>query len=217
LFCEGSRFLANKMANRTWPALHRSVVAVTRKVKALRRVGFSTERIRHLTHAGLTALHYFAGRPLPAVEVLSQVQESKPTPLRILIPLDGSERDLAALHAAAELAARNAEIVLLHVRSGPDEEEYPGVIEIMSQSEKLEQRIESERVFAQANAILASRGLLSTHQLAVQGSPRKVIPRFAQRMKIALIVWVAAGGFTDLKRRHVLNQTPCAALVARPR
>jgi phosphoglycerate kinase len=217
LFCEGSRFLANEMAIRTWPALHRSVVCGTSLVNALRRLGVSTERIRHLTHAGLTALHYFAGRPLPAVEVLSQVQESKPRPFRILIPLDGSERDLASLHAAAELAARNAEIVLLHVRSGPDEEEYPGVIDIMSQSEKLERRIESERVFAQANAILACRGLLSTHQLAVQGSPRKIILRFARRMKIALIVWVAAGGFTDLRRRHVLDRTPSAALVVRPR
>jgi len=63
----------------------------------------------------------------------------------------------------------------------------------------------------------ACGGLLSTHQLAVQGSPRKVIPRFARRMKIALIVWVAAGGFTELRRRHVLDRTPCAALVVRPR
>ncbi len=87
----------------------------------------------------------------------------------------------------------------------------------MSQSEKLERRIESERIFARANAILAARGLLSTHQVAVQGSPRKVILRYARRMKTALIVLVAAGGSTELGAPRDRPNAPCAALVARSR
>ena len=216
-FCEGSRFLANELANRTWPTLHRTVVCGTSLVSALRRIGFATERIRHLTHAGSASLHYFAGRPLPAVDVLNRVSEAKPKPCRVLIPLDGSERDLTSLHAAAETAARNAEIILLHVRPGPDEEQYPGAIEILNKAEKLQRRLESERIFARANGILAERGMLSTRQVAVQGNPIRMILRYAQRIKAEMIVWVAAGTLADLRTRRVLEQTPCAALITRAR
>ena len=217
LFCEGSRFLATELANRTWPELHRIVVCGTSLVGSLRRIGFPTERIRHLTHAGGAALHYFAGRPLPAVDVLSQVSEAKPEPFRVLIPLNGSERDASSLHAAAALVSPGAEISLLHVRSGPDEEQYPDLARGLSQTEKLEQRIESERIFARANAILASRGLLSARQVAVQGRPTKMILRYARRIRAELIVLVAAGGLLSIGARRVIDHAPCAALVARPR
>ena len=217
LFCEGSRFLATEVANRTWPALHRTVVCGTSLVAALRRIGFPTERIRHLTHAGRPALHYFAAHPLPAVDVLNQADKAKAKPSRVLIPLNGSDRDTSALHAAAEIVARDAEIVLLHVRSGPDEEQYPGLIEILSAAERLERRIESERIFARANAILAMRGLLSARQVVVQGKPTKMILRYAKRTGAELIVLVAAGTLATFGARRVIDHAPCATLVARPR
>ena len=217
LFCEGSRFLATEVANRTWPTVHRTVVCGTSLVAALRRIGFPTERIRHLTYAGRPALHYFAGHPLPAVDVLHQAAKAKPTPSRILIPLNGSDRDTHALHAAAEIVAPDAEILLLHVRSGPDEEEYPGLSAVLSAAEKLERCIESERIFARANATLATRGLLSARQVAVQGKPTKMILRYAKRTGADLIVLVAAGTLATLGARRVIDHAPCAALVARPR
>jgi phosphoglycerate kinase len=217
LFCEGSRFLATEIANRTWPALHRTVVCGASLVGSLRRIGFPTERLRHLTHAGRAALHYFAGRPLPAVDVLSRASEAKPEPFRVLIPLNGSDRDASSLHAAAELVSPDAEISLLHVRPGPDAEQYPDLALGLSETEKLERRIESERIFARANGILASRGLLSARQMAVQGKPTKMILRHARRMRAELIVLVAAGGLTSLGARRLIDHAPCAALVARPR
>jgi nucleotide-binding universal stress UspA family protein len=217
LFCEGSRFLATEVANRTWPTVHRTVVCGTSLVAALRRIGFPTERIRHLTYAGRPALHYFAGHPLPAVDVLHQAAKAKPTPSRILIPLNGSDRDTHALHAAAEIVAPGVEILLFHVRSGPDEEQYPGVSAVMSAAEKLERCIESERIFARANATLATHGLLSARQVAVQGKPTKMILRYAKRTGAELIVLVAAGTLATLGARRVIDHAPCAALVARPR
>jgi len=217
LFCEGSRFLATEVANRTWPTVHRTVVCGTSLVAALRRIGFPTERIRHLTYAGRPALHYFAGHPLPAVDVLHQAAKAKPTPSRILIPLNGSDRDTHALHAAAEIVAPDAEILLLHVRSGPDEEQYPGLSAVLSAAEKLERCIESERIFARANATLATRGLLSARQVAVQGKPTKMILRYAQRTGADLIVLVAEGTLATLGARRVIDHAPCATLVARPR
>jgi phosphoglycerate kinase len=217
LFCDGTRFLATELANRTWPTVHRRVVCGSSLVSALRRIGFPTERLRHVTYAGRAALHYFAGRPLPAVDALSQTSEQRSRPSRILIPLNGSDRDLSALHAAADVVARDAELLLLHVRRGPDEEQYPDLAAGLSETDRLERRIESERIFARANAILAARGVLSTHQLAVQGKPTRMILRYAQRTGAELIVLVATGALATLGARRVIEQATCATLVARPR
>jgi phosphoglycerate kinase len=217
LFCAGTRFLASELANRTWLTVHRRVVCGSSLVSALHRIGFPTEQIRHLTYAGRAALHYFAGRPLPALDVLSRAGEPRSKPSRILIPLNGSDRDLSSLHAAADVVARDAELVLLHVRRGPDEEQYPDLPMGVSETERLERRIESERIFARANAILAARGLLSTHQLAVQGKPTQMILRYAERTGAELIVLAAGGPLSTLGARRVIDHASCATLVARPR
>ena len=215
LFCDGSRFIAKELASRTWPTVHRVVICGGGLLTALRRTGLAPERIRHATHAGMAALHYFAERPLPAVDVLQRVAVAKAEPARVLIPLNGSERDTHALHAAAEAMARDAKIFLLHVRSGPDEEQYPDIGAGLNEAEKLARRIESERIFARANAILAARGLLSTQQVALQGAPIKVILRYARRMKAELIVVAATGPLEQLGARRLIDRAPCAALVAR--
>ena len=217
LFCEGSRFLATELANRTWSTVHRKVVCGASLLAGLRRIGFATERIKHVTYAGRAALHYFAGRPLPAVDVLGQASDAKRAAPRILIPLNGSERDAISLHAAAEGAAADAKIFLLHVRLGWDEEQYPDLAAALNEAERLERRIESERIFARANAILASRGVLSAQQAAVQGKPITMIVRNARRLKADLIVLAATGGLVSLAARRIIDRADCAALVARPR
>jgi phosphoglycerate kinase len=218
LFCEGSRFLATELAERTWPSLHRRVVCGSSLVAALRRIGFPLQNIKHLTHAGRSALHYFAGRPLPAVDVLRQAGETTPRqPYRVLIPLNGSERDISSLSAAAGIVARHTEIILLHVYTGPDEERYPDVIEMLSAAEKLERRMISEQIFARANALLAEHGLVAARQLVVQGRPTTMILRYGRRLGADLIVLVAAGALATFGARRVLNRAGCAILVARPR
>src|SRR5262245_48093832 len=106
--------------------------------------------------------------------------------LRILIPLSGADSDAIALHVAAEMAPREAEFFLLHARSGPDDERYPD-FKRASEAERFERSIESERIFARANAILASRGLISSGQLAAQGDPAEIILRVANRIAAELI------------------------------
>jgi nucleotide-binding universal stress UspA family protein len=215
LFCAGSRFLARELTNRTWPTVHRVVICGDSLLAALQRPGFPQEKIKHASYAGQAALHYFAERPLPAVDVLQRIAVAKAEPARVLIPLNGSERDTQALHAATEAMARDAQIFLLHVRSGPDEEQYPDIGAGLNESEKLARRIESERIFARANAILAARGLLSTQQVATQGAPIKVILRYARRIKAELIVLTATGPLQQLGARRLIDRAPCAALVAR--
>jgi len=129
--------------------------------------------------------------------------------LRILIPLSGAESDASALHVAAEMASRDAEFFLLHACPGPDEERYPD-FRRASEAERFERGVESERVFARANAILASRGLISTGQLAAQGNPAEITLRVANQMAAELIV-LAAGA-----SRRVIDHAPCAVLVAGP-
>jgi nucleotide-binding universal stress UspA family protein len=173
------------------------------------------ERLRYVTRYGRPALHYRAGRPLPAVEVLQRASAVVPRPSCILIPLNGSERDVISLHAAAELTARDAEIVLLHVRSGPDEENYPDLVLGLDRAEKLERQLESERIFSRANAELASRGLLSHRQLAVQGKPTEMILRYAERLEADMIVVASANGIKSIGWRRVVDGVPNAAMVAR--
>jgi phosphoglycerate kinase len=216
LFCAGSRFLATALAERTWPTLHRALVCGASLVDGLRGCGFSLERLRYVARYGRPALHYRAGRPLPAVEILQRASAAARSPSCVLIPLNGSERDAISLRAAAELTARDAEIVLLHVRPGPDEENYPDLVLGLDRAAKLERQIESERIFSRANAQLASRGLLSHRQLAVQGKPTEMILRYAERLDVDMIVVAAAGGVTSLGWRRLVDGVPCAAMVARP-
>ena len=217
-FCEGSRFLANELANRTWPTLHRAVVCGGSLVAALRRGGLTGERLRHMTYAGRAALNYFAGRPLPAVDVLSRVTEFRAKRSCVVIPLSGSERDASSLHTAADLVARDAELILLHVRSGPDEEKYPDLAQGLNEADRIERRLQSERIFARANAVLAGRGLVAARQLAAQGGPSTIILRYARRLSADMIVWVAdANALANLGARRIIDRAPSAALVARPR
>jgi nucleotide-binding universal stress UspA family protein len=129
--------------------------------------------------------------------------------LRILIPLSGADSDASALHLAAEMAPSDAEFFLLHARSGPDEERYPD-FKRASETERFERGIESERIFARANAILASRGLISAGQLVMQGDPEEIILRVANQMAAELIV-LAAGA-----ARRVIERAACSVLVAEP-
>src|SRR5262245_54435902 len=128
-------------------------------------------------------------------------------PLRILIPLSGADSDASALHVAAEMAPRDAEFFLLHARSGPDDERYPD-FKRASEAERFERGIESERIFARANAILASRGLISAGQLVAQGDPEEIILRVANQMGAELIV-LAAGA-----ARRAIDHAACSVLVA---
>jgi nucleotide-binding universal stress UspA family protein len=130
-------------------------------------------------------------------------------PLRILIPLSGEDGDTSALHIAVEMAPRDAEFFLLHACSGPDEERYPD-FKRASEAERFERGIESERIFARANAILASRGLISAGQLAQQGAPAEIILRVANQMAAELIVLAASGP------RRVIDHATCSVLVAEP-
>jgi nucleotide-binding universal stress UspA family protein len=129
---------------------------------------------------------------------------------RILIPLSGeADSDASALHIAAEMAPRDAEFFLLHARSGPDEERYPDFIRA-SEAERFERGVESERIFARANSILASRGLISAGQLVAQGAPAEIILRVANQMAAELIVLTASGP------RRVIDHATCSVLVAGP-
>jgi nucleotide-binding universal stress UspA family protein len=130
-------------------------------------------------------------------------------PLRILIPLSGADSDASALHVAVEMAPRDAEFFLLHARSGPDDERYPD-FKRASEAERFERGIESERIFARANAILASRGLISGGQMVAQGDRAEIILRVANQMAAELIVLAASGP------RSVIDHAACSVLVAEP-
>lgn len=217
LFAEGTRSVAAELANRTRLGPRRSVICGRSLVASVRQTGISFRLAVHITEAGRAALHYFAGRPLPAVEVLRQASRTGREPLRILVPVNGSGGDETALHVTAEMAPRDTEILLLHARPGPDQGQYPDVTQAVDEAESFEQRIESERVFARANAILASRGLTSADQVTAQGEPSELILRYAEQMGAELIVVCADGENETAESRRVIDHATCAVLAAGPR
>jgi nucleotide-binding universal stress UspA family protein len=214
LFRAGTRFLAEQLAIRTSGTAHCTVVCGSSLVAALRSIGFRKEKHIHLTSAGRTALQLFAGFPLPAVEALSSSAGTEQKRCRVLIPLDGSERDVETLGAATGILPRNAQLFLLHVRSGLDEEQYPDVAAALSDADRLERRLESERIFARANSALAACGLFSADRVADQGKRVDVITRHARRLKAELIV-VSAGPHEPIGLRRIVENTACSTFVVR--
>jgi phosphoglycerate kinase len=215
LFRAGTRFLAEQLAIRTSGTAHCTMVCGSSLVAALRSIGFRKEKHIHLTSAGRTALQLFAGFPLPAVEALSSSAGTEQKRCRVLIPLDGSDRDVETLRAATGILPRNAQLFLLHVRSGLDEEQHPDVAAALSEADRLERRLESVRIFARANSVLAACGLFSADQVADQGKRAEVITRHARRLKAELIV-VAAGSREPNALRGVDANTTHSTLIARP-
>ncbi|HJQ26536.1 MAG TPA: phosphoglycerate kinase [Blastocatellia bacterium] len=90
-FDEGTRFIARQLASRTWPGMHKAVLAGGSLTAVLRRMGDNAERLPGLSSADRAALHYFAGLPLPAVDALRQAAIETAEPFRTLIALDGSK------------------------------------------------------------------------------------------------------------------------------
>ena len=212
-FCAGTRFLAEKLALRSAGDFNRVVICGVSLLRALHSIEFPKDRVHHFTPAGRTALHFFAGHPLPAVDALGAAHRAKPQPCRILIPLDGSDTDFDALDAVWTLP-RDAQLFLLHVRPGLDEEQYPDVIDALSETDRLARRAESDRIFARADAILATFGFTSAHQMSAQGKPSDVISRYAARMEAEMIV--LSSERQSMAIRNIVEHTAHAALLARP-
>lgn len=206
LFAQGTRFLATEVARHTDEA-HRAIVCGSSLVAAIQGSGFPGKINQHVTAAGRAALHYFAGRPLPAVEILQLKDRARGEPLRVLIPLNGSDSDESLLNTAAQMVGHDAAIFLLHVREGLDEEQYPDFNAAMTAAERYKRRIESERIFASANAVLASHGLLAAGQSTAQGKQTEVVLRHTNRIRAEVIVLPPGA-------RRMMKRGVPAALVA---
>jgi 3-phosphoglycerate kinase len=74
-FDEGTRFLATQIANRTWPGMHKTIIAGGSLRALLGEMRDIADRLDGLTMADRAALHYFAGCPLPASASLKRAVE----------------------------------------------------------------------------------------------------------------------------------------------
>ncbi|HYR42554.1 MAG TPA: hypothetical protein VER98_06005, partial [Terriglobia bacterium] len=66
--------------------------------------------------------------------------------------------------------------------------EHPDFAAALTEAEKLNRQLESARIFARANGVLASDGLFPAAQLSAQGNPSEIIRRIAARIGVELIV-----------------------------
>ena len=214
-FDDGTLFIARELANRTWSGMHKVVAAGGSLTATLRRIDPITGRLPGLSFADRAALHYFARLPLPAVDALHRSAINAAEPLRILIPLYGSKGDAKALRVGAEFGGTGAEITLLHVRPGFDEEQYPDFRAALSEADRSEGRTQSDRLFLQANAALALAGLTASSLMVAQGNWADMILRHAGRSDTNLIVLPANGAGLIPGSQRVIEQAPCSVIVAR--
>jgi hypothetical protein len=80
--------------------------------------------------------------------------------------------------------------------------------------ELLGREVESERIFARANSILASHGFISADQMAAQGEPAEMILRRAGQLEAGLIVLAAGVAKETNGIRRVTERATCEVLVA---
>jgi phosphoglycerate kinase len=71
-YSAGTLFLAEEIALRTSPALHRAIICGESLTGFLLRSGFPPGRVNCFSPAGTSILHYAAGYPLPAIEALKR-------------------------------------------------------------------------------------------------------------------------------------------------
>jgi phosphoglycerate kinase len=214
-FDEGTRFIAEELANRTWPGMHKAVLAGGSLTATLRQMGQVIERLPGLSFADRAALHYFARHSLPAIDALEQSATKADEPFRILIPLGGSKSDANALRVGTQFGMPSAEITLLHVRPGFDEEQFPDFAAAMSESDRAEGRSQSERLFSRANAALALGGVTASNEMVAQGNWADMILRCAGRLGTNLIVLPANGVGLITGSQQVIDQAPCGVIVAK--
>jgi manganese transport protein len=140
---------------------------------------------RRAEHASRVALAVRATRPTPA---------APPRYARILVPLDHSEADSAALANAMAIAkSHDAEIVLLHVEEGVASRLHG---ELASTAEITEGRDYFEEI---ADGLM-KEGIPTRIRVQYGKSPGREIARFAQEMKPDLLIMGSHGhkGLKDL-------------------
>ena len=95
-FDEGTRFLARQIANRTWPGMHKTIIAGGSLRALLSEMRDIAGRLHGLTTADRAALHYFAGFPMPALGSRKRPIESHvDNPSLAVAPLEAVTRRAA--------------------------------------------------------------------------------------------------------------------------
>jgi nucleotide-binding universal stress UspA family protein len=191
-FAAGTRRIAHALIEREYHRAQRAIICGDSLSRAIRTSDLQFERIRHLTSGGESALQLLAGNHLPAAAALDDaLQILGPLKRRkriVLLAVDGSESSLEATGRISELIeAERTEIVLLYVQKPDTLKERTSNVE-RTRRREIERRLEAERIFRTANAVLARQGLVSHRQLAVDGDPAKEIVNSADEMDVDLIV-----------------------------
>lgn len=184
---EGTLSFAQEIASRTWPSLHQTVICGELLAAFLRSVRIPGERVDYVTPAGRTALHYAAGRTLPAVQALRRSLHPGKAPTALLV-LSGSGEDADVAEFAAAWLPVTSAIHCIHVEHGPDEDRYRDLQVARSGSERMKEERRATGVFAAAEAILARSGFTPAECAHVRGNPAGCVIRHASRIGAGVIV-----------------------------
>lgn len=221
-YAAGTRKVARALLE---PRRQRSVVCGDSLVRAIRSFDLPMEQFRHLTTAGESVMRLLAGQSLPGVAALNDevdlIAPLSEQPHKILLAIDGSEPSLEAARKIGRLVdADGAEINLLYVQKPPDAAVEDAFMDAETRHRReLARRLEAERVVAAAHAPLATQGLISHHQMVIEGDPAEEILKLANEIGVELIA-MGSRGRTGLLgavlgsvSRKVLDGASCPVLI----
>ena len=124
-YSEGTLFLAEEIARRTWRHLHKAVICGESLTGFLLTRGFPPGKVDCFSPAGTSILHYSAGHPLAAVEALRLSALKPETRSVVLLALSGDTDDVRLAEFAGGWFPETSSIHCIYVEPGPDQDRTP--------------------------------------------------------------------------------------------
>jgi nucleotide-binding universal stress UspA family protein len=213
-YSEGTLFLAEEIARRTWRHLHKAVVCGESLTGFLLTRGFPPGKVDCFSPAGTSILHYSAGHPLPAVEALRLSALKPETRSVVLLALSGDTDDIRLAEFAGGWFPETSSIHCIYVEPGPDQDRAPDLYSAITEAEWLEEKWRIQKIFGRTDAAFARFGITPASRSHAHGDPSARLVRRAGELGADVIV-LAAGSHPSARYRpnRVVDASPCQVLV----
>ncbi|HTU33048.1 MAG TPA: phosphoglycerate kinase [Candidatus Acidoferrum sp.] len=194
-------------------------------VRTIRNSGLDVEHIGPMSTAGQSVIDIVAGDPLPGVEALVAKNPATPSAAArrtILIPVDDEERSIRVLRSISRmLELSGTEIHLIYPHERPLLASAKAGLFHGERQKEDPWRMDAERIFALADAILSRSGAVPHARIIVEGEPVSCILDYRDRIGADLIA-MGCRGFTRAQRlvlgepsQTIADRARCPVLLLR--
>lgn len=213
-YSEGTLYLAEEIARRTWRQLHKAVICGESLTCFLLTRGFPPGRVSCFSPAGSSILHYAAGHPLPGVEALRLSALKPETSSVVLLALSGDAEDVRLAEFAGGWFSETSSIHCIYVEPGPDQDRAPDLYTATTEAGWLEERCRIQTIFGRTDAALASFGITPASRSHVHGDPsERLVHRAGEVGADVIVLDPASHSSTRYRQNRVVDASPCQVLI----